>query len=51
MGGGMGGSLFGNAIGGAMGGSWGGSAQAPLAGLSASDYGPGADFWDQYGLS
>jgi hypothetical protein len=50
LGGGLGGSLFGNALGGAMGGSYGGSAQAPLPGLSASDYGPGASFLDQYGL-
>lgn len=40
-------NLFGNVTGGANG----GTASAPLAGLSASDYGPGASLFDQFGVA
>lgn len=40
-------NLFGNVTGGANG----GTASAPLAGLTASDYGPGANLFDQFGVA
>jgi hypothetical protein len=49
-GGGFANSLMGAGLGNAMGGSYGGSAQAPLPGLTAADYGPGASLFDTYGI-
>jgi hypothetical protein len=46
-----GGSMLGQGLGNALGGTYGGSAAQPLAGLNASDYGPGAGWRETYGLA
>jgi hypothetical protein len=46
-----GGSMLGAGLGNALGGSYGGTAAQPLAGLNASDYGPGAGWRETYGLA
>jgi hypothetical protein len=46
-----GGSMLGAGLGNALGGTYGGTAAQPLAGLNASDYGPGAGWRETYGLA